>query len=239
MRLPKLPIALHPIPTWNTLSNSARKLRWSAAIDLVTSMQTLSERGEQIVHRIIDGHEFIEWDHYPDADVRDNKHASQYFYHAHPGLQRPFTEHGHFHLFVHAEELGLRRNDPRYSPAPAHLLAVSMDAQGLPNGFFIVNRWVTKGPWLNLAQSERGLQHFQIKGRHGNKEINTFLRALIQLYHTPIMALIQQRDEIMQKLCIDRDRRSVFADMKIEVLCYHPIQLMDDIATLESLMHID
>ncbi len=235
-KLPRLPQVLYPIPPWDKLSASARHECWSAAIDLVASMQALASRGEQVVQGILDGHDFIEWDHYPDSDVRDNKHASQYFYHAHPGLQRPFTEHGHFHLFVHAEELGFRRADPRYSPAPAHLLAVSMDAQGLPSGFFMVNRWVTKGPWLNLAQSERGLQHFEIKGRQGNKEINTFLRALIRLYHAPIMALIQQRDDIMEKLCVERDRRSVFADKKIEVLCYHPIQLMDDIATLESLV---
>ena len=99
-----------------------------------------------------------------------------------------------------------------------------------------MNRWVTKGAWLTLAQSERGLQHFQIKGRHGNKEINTFLRALIRLYHASIIGLIKQRDGIMQTLCVGRDRRSVFADKKIEVLCYHPIQLMDDITTLEALM---
>jgi hypothetical protein len=199
-------------------------------------MQTLGARGEQVVHRIIDGNDFIEWEHYPDADVRDNKHASQYFYHAHPGLQRPFLEHGHFHLFVHAEELGLRRPDPRYSPAPAHLLAISMNAQGLPSGFFIVNRWVTKGPWLDIAHCERGLKHFQIKGRHGNKEINIFLRSLICLYHAPIMELLKQRDDIMKKLCKGRDRRSVFADKKIEVICYHPIHLMEDVTILEELI---
>lgn len=233
---PQLPLVVQPIPAWHELSGSARQQCWRAALDLVESMQALASRGEQVVQRILDCQDFIEWEHYPNADVRDNKHASQYFYHAHPGLQRPFAEHGHFHLFVHAEELGLRRADLRYSPAPAHLLAISMDAQGLPSGFFMVNRWVTKGAWLSRAQSERGLQHFQIKGRHGNKEINTFLRALIRLYHAPIMSMIEQRDEIMQKLCKARDRRRVFADKKIEVLCYHPIQLMDDIAALESLM---
>ena len=239
MRVPKLPSVLSPTPAWNELSGLARKQCWDAAIDLVDSMQTLGARGKQVVNCIVGDQEFIEWDHYPDNDVRDNKHRSQYFYHAHPGLQRPFAEHGHFHLFIHAEELGLRRHDPRFSPAPAHLLAVSMDAQGLPNGFFLVNRWVTKGAWLSLAQCEIGLQQFQIKGRHGNKEINTFLLALIRLYHAPIIALIKQRDEIMHRLSLGRDRRSVFADKQIEVLCYHPIQLVNDITTIETLMHID
>lgn len=40
----------------------------------------------------------------------------------------------------------------------------------------------------------------------------------------------------MDKLCEGRDRRSVFADEQIEVLCYTPIDIMEDIAALEELM---
>ncbi|MBC7404467.1 MAG: hypothetical protein H7252_02115 [Cytophaga sp.] len=236
MRSAQLPLMSNQVLAWDKLADKARQQCWRDAVKLVGAMQTLGLRGEQVVQRIIGDNDFIEWEHYPDADVRDNKHASQYFYHAHPGLQRPFEEHGHFHLFVHANELGMRRADPRFAPAPAHLLAISMNAQGMPSGFFMVNRWVTKGPWLDIAHCESGLQHFQIKGRQGNKAINIFLRSLIRLYHAPIMALLEQRDSIMQKLCAERDRRSVFADKKIEVLCYQPIQLMDDIAALEELI---
>jgi len=49
-----------------------------------------------------------------------------------------------------------------------------MDAQGIPSGFFIVNRWVTKGAWLTKAQCEHGLQHFKIQASKGKKEINIF-----------------------------------------------------------------
>lgn len=231
----KLPQILKKAIEWKQLSETERMNAWQAAISLVGSLQSLSKRGEQVVQHLIGDAVFTEWEHYPENDVRDDKHASQYFYHAHPGLQRPFTEHGHFHLFVHAEKLGMHPATTRYEPAPAHLIAISMDANGLPGGFFVVNRWVTKGPWLKLAQCEKSLQHFQIKGRKGNKDINTFLRALIQLYYPHIITLLKQRDTIMEKLCANRDRRSVFADSKIEVLCYLPIRLMDDIAMLESL----
>lgn len=236
----RLPLVLTHTPAWNTLSTSDLKTCWRAAEQLVRSMQALAEHNSQVVQTIIAGQEFIEWQHYPENDVRDEQHASQYFYHAHPGLQRPFTEHGHFHLFVHAEELGMRRTYPRYSPAPAHLLAVSMNALGVPSGFFLVNRWVTKGPWLNYADCVSGLEHFQIKARQGKpevkqiKQIHQFLQALISLYRAPILALLQQREQIMQRLSAARDRRSVFADRSIEVLCYHPISLMDDIAALEQ-----
>ena len=229
----KLPRVLNHQHDWKKISATELKILWKAASKLVGSMQTLNERNEQVVQSVIGEDIFVEWNHYPENDVRDNKNASQYFYHAHPGLQRPFIEHGHFHLFVHAEKIGLRRHDPRYSPAPAHLIAVSMDANGVPSGFFIVNRWVTKGAWLSKAQCEQGLQHFKIQSRKGEKEVNQFLTALLQLYQRPISALLEQRDVIMNKLSEKRDRRSVFADTNVEVLCYVPIDLMNDIAALE------
>ena len=235
MKPSSLPQALKKKPNWKNLDTAERHQAWQSAIALVGSMQQLSSKGEQVVQHMIGDAIFAEWEHYPDNDVRDEKHASQYFYHAHPGAQRPFTEHGHFHLFVHAEKLGMRSASQRYSPAPAHLIAISMDANGLPNGFFVVNRWVTKGPWLSLAHCERGLKHFQVKVGKTSKQVHIFLRSLVQLYYPHIIALLKQRDEIMEKLCAKRDRRSVFADTTLEVLCHLPIDLLSDIAALEEL----
>jgi hypothetical protein len=234
MQLSKLPQQLKSAPGWSQVNKAELQSAWRAAIELVGSMQSLNQRGQQVVGQIIGDAVFTEWQHYPEDDARDDKNASQYFYHAHPGRQRPFTEHGHFHLFVHAEKLGMRPSTSRYAPAPAHVIAVSMDAQGLPSGFFVVNRWVTKGPWLSLAHCKRALQHFKLGSRKADKDINTFLRALVQLYYPHIIALLEQRDKIMSMLCKERDRRSVFADTEIEVLCYLPIDLMADIAALEN-----
>lgn len=115
-----------------------------------------------------------------------------------------------------------------------------MSARGVPRGFFLVNRWVTQGPWLNYADRAAGLEHFQIKVARGKpqvrhlEQINQFLLALIALYRAPILALVQQRDQILQKLRASRDRRSVFADRRRAVLCGHPIARLDDIAALEQ-----
>ncbi|WP_372827010.1 hypothetical protein [Polaromonas sp.] len=208
--------------------------RLRAATALIGSMSNLSARGTQVVQHVVGDAVLSEWDHYPDQDVRDNASASQYYFHAHESEKRPVQEHGHFHVFVHPDTLGLTRRNPKYPPGPAHIVAISMDAQGLPTGFFATNRWVTKGPWLNYAACEKGLTAFVIKGRRGERDINMFLRALLTLYHGHILLLLQQRDAVMRELCAERDRRSVFADTGIEVLCYLPIHLSDDIAALES-----
>jgi hypothetical protein len=208
--------------------------RIRAATRLIGSLQNLQHQGSQVVHRIVGDAVFSEWDHYPGNDVRDNARASQYYFHAHTSAQRTFQEHGHFHVFVHPDTLGLTRGTPKYAPAPAHIVGISMDAQGLPTGFFATNRWVTKGPWLSYAACEKGLNTFAIGGRRGDRNINVFLHALLTLYHGHILALLQQRDAVMQHLSANRDRRSVFADTGIEVLCYLPIHLQDDIAALEN-----
>lgn len=230
----KIPTLVKPTPgTLHTLQlPHATRLR--AATALIGSMGNLSAGGTQVVQHMVGDAVFSEWDHYPENDVRDNASASQYYFHAHAGNKRPFEEHGHFHVFVHADTLGLARSNPKYPPAPAHIVAISMDAQGMPTGFFVTNRWVTKGPWLRYAACEKGLAAFAIKGRRGERDINVFLRSLLTLYHGHILALLQQRDAIMQTLCAARDRRSVFADTGIDVLCYLPIHLSDDIAALES-----
>lgn len=231
----RLPILVKPQALVTPSTNPIEQARlWKAANEVVSNLHTLSEKGTQIVQQIVGKHAFVEWDHYPEDDVRDHRHQSQYFYHAHPGKQRPFTEHGHFHLFVHAQELGLRPVRTQYEEAPAHLIAVSMDATGMPNGFFIVNRWVTKGPWLSRKQSEIALNHFAIKGKHGKAQVNIFLRALLDLYRSAILNLIDERDKAMEKICKSRDRRSVYADTNIEVICYLPINLASDIQQLEE-----
>jgi hypothetical protein len=234
MRLPVLLKTILLDHRMQSASASEKKQYWNAATQLVKSLQDLSQRGRQVVQEIVGDNTFVEWEHYPENDVRDLKHASQYFYHAHTGLQRSFTEHGHFHLFVHAQELGLRPANSRYEEAPAHVIAVSMNAQGLPTAFFAVNRWVTKGPWLSYEACEIALDNFALKGRQGSRDINRFLTALVQLYRNQILDVIRERDRVMQKLSQERDRRSVFADRSIELLSYAPIALMGDIEALES-----
>lgn len=229
----KIPLLLKPTPAVLQALQLPRAARLRAATALIGSMGNLGARGTQVVQHIVGDAVFNEWDHYPDNDVRDNANASQYYFHAHAGEARPFQEHGHFHVFVHAETLGLTRPQRKYAPAPAHIVAISMDAQGVPTGFFATNRWVTKGPWLDYAACEKGLAAFAIK-RRGERDINVFLRSLLTLYHGHILFLLQQRDAVMQTLCAERDRRSVFADQSIEVLCYLPILLSDDIVALED-----
>jgi len=230
----KVPLRVKPTPGLLQTLQLPHDARLRAAIELIGSMGNLGAKGTQVVKHLVGDASFRQWDHYPDDDVRDNARASQYYFHAHTSKDRCFEEHGHFHVFVHADTLGLTRSNPKYRPAPAHIVAIAMDARGLPVGFFATNRWVTKGPFLNYASCEKGLAAFAIDCQQGEPDINVFLRALLTLYHGHILLLLKQRDAVLQTLCASRDRRSVFADTGIDVLCYLPINLSDDVAALEG-----
>ncbi|MDE2372570.1 MAG: hypothetical protein KGN16_26635, partial [Burkholderiales bacterium] len=64
----------------------------------------------------IGGREVVEFDHYPDNDIVDSRHGSQFYYHAHRDGE---LERGHLHLFWHATASGRRRHfrpgRPRWS----------------------------------------------------------------------------------------------------------------------------
>ncbi|WP_338845902.1 hypothetical protein V8J88_19510 [Massilia sp. W12] len=236
LSLAELPVMMPHWRNWAALPRRELKDCWRAACALVRAMQELAQQETQAVQALIGEREFVEWQHYPDADVRDEVNASQYFYHAHSSALRPFEEHGHFHLYILPQQAGIKRARPGRNISPAHLLAISMDAQGQPAGLFCVNRWVSKGPWLNFQQSVRGLDAFQVKGRRGVRQVNQLLRALLSLYRPAIHSLLQQRDAVMQELSQTRPRREIYLDRELEVLCYLPLDLAADIEALENLL---
>ena len=108
-------------------------------------------------------------DHYPPGGVVDRRRGSQFFYHSHRGGD---TEHGHLHLFWHATRSGRRRHLgapgaagrgdwPR--SAPSHLIAIGLDARGLPVSLFSVNHWVTDGHWFDADTTLAMIRRFALK----------------------------------------------------------------------------
>mgnify|MGYP000650887436 CR=1 FL=1 len=110
----------------------------SAAENVLDVQHALAESGKSIVSEILKGtSEFKEWDHYPENDVKDKQSGAQYYYHAHASKERDFQEHGHFHVFMRNTRLKDTRKDLKKL---THLIAISMDAYGVPKAIFTVNR---------------------------------------------------------------------------------------------------
>lgn len=221
---------------WEQLSAARLKAADKAARRLVRSLEVLNLAGDNAISRTLGQEVPVEWEHYPPDDVRDERRRSQYYYHSHADASRGFAEHGHFHLFVHSEELGLVRRRRLARPAPAHLFAVSMRADGLPAGFFTVNQWVTKGPWLKRESCERGLDAFAVRRGAQMQPVSDMLSSLVALYREKLSELIADRDLALERERQGRSTQALLLDRKVEVLSFQPIDLVGDIETLERLV---
>jgi hypothetical protein len=176
---------------------------------------------------------FTLWNHYPSAEVSDPYTACQYFYHSHRTTVR---EHGHFHLFGLFESDGslhLKGTPWIGDDAPSHLIAVSINSQGLPVKVFCPNRWVTKGHWLPANILLAQLDKFSINSNMRWSVTSRWLTGLVQLFWPQIEAVLKARDLLAVQLRNGRHWRTFLSDETIAVINYIPVNLHQQIAYLD------
>lgn len=140
------------------------------------------------------------------------------FYHCHEAASMHPDEHGHFHIFT---DLG--------DESWAHVAGLSIDSNGQPLQWFMVNRWVTDGVWL---QQENFFQQLALMITSDEFEglVANWLVSLLQLYRTALFDLLEKRDTVIASHLKDQSGLQVFDDRNIYVLATLPINLQ---ATLE------
>jgi hypothetical protein len=137
--------------------------------------------------------EFRSWQHHPAHDAIDRANGTRFYYHAHDDEPPAFKgEHGHFHVFAQA---GTERSA---DAAFVHLVAISIDRQGTPLGFFTTNGWVTGERHLALGPTLGLLKAFklQVKGRLA--PVARWIEALIGWQHPTIAHLIREREALLR-----------------------------------------
>ena len=211
------------------------------------SYRVLASTGRSLVSEALaatDG--FYEWRHYPEGDVYDPGTHAQYFYHAHPPGERAASEHGHFHAFLRPRgmpsgvqplmlpELAIpdapaQPLDPVFQPARqpnqgedndrlSHLVAISMDASGVPIRLFTTNRWVTGETWYRAEDVLPMLDRFAIGNREPSEPLNRWITAMFALFRPEMRALLAARDAaIMNWRRRHRGKVHVFEDRRLEV----------------------
>lgn len=217
----------------------------SAAQALLECYAALSEHDTHLLGEILDESPPRQWAHYPDDNVIDHATGYQFFYHSHsPDDRDSVTEHGHFHLFArqdvhgpgidsHAETnfvKSLTGEQPAHTDT-IHLLCVSLNAKGVPNAVFTVNRWVTGGHLLSATTTLRLIAGFTI---HANKcpMVCKWLTALLALFRPQIEQLLMERDKSLQGLASGRREVGLFDDESIELLSSVTIDIDQQIGWL-------
>lgn len=222
-----------------------RLLAMQAAADQMITV--LEEAAEQQKHILIDvvnttaPDAFTQWQHYPPGDIHDREKGALWFYHAHSEdkAARPWSEHGHFHLFVYTEHVREGVEPIALPPEPdmelgglCHLVAISFDQAGTPMRIFTTNRWVAMEWQYPADEVIRLLDYFEIE----NEEFaltSRWLMAALKLFRPQIEWSLRERDKVIEKLR-EKDPEGFSEDETIEVLSSFPFDLGSQIDSIEA-----
>lgn len=199
-----------------------------AGEEILECRRVLAKAGLNLVGEVLRGQgTFYQYNHYPEGDVYDRDSHSQYYYHAHRGVD---GEHGHFHTFLRYGGLpgdatpirrfdgaGMTTDHPRSDDEPAHLIALSMDAYGWPIGLFTTNRWVTNQTWYSVDDTVRMLDRFLVDHAYPSWPVNRWISAMFRLFRPQIVELLYQRDRTIMDWVDAHPDRDVFEDRELEV----------------------
>lgn len=223
--------AIAALPTRELLALHA------AAKTSVGAFEDATQRHGSLLQCWIRGQTVVESEHYPLDDVIDAASGSQYFYHAHRSAA---AEHGHLHLFWHADARGRRarrkadRGARKSAWAPTHLAAIGLDDRGMPVSLFTVNRWVTNGHWFDAPATLALFGRFDLRAAGPYALANRWLSAFVRLYRPLLGPLLGARDARVARLTATRPWAAVAADRRIEVLSHVAIDWARDLDALEG-----
>jgi hypothetical protein len=150
--------------------------------------------------------------HYPESGLVFGNGRWRSFYHCHEDGLRHENEHGHFHIFT---DVGNRQW--------AHVAALAIDVSGQPLHWFVVNRWVTDGPWLKLEQFLHQIQ--SVTEDSQGSLVERWLHAMLQLYQPDLVELLQQRDVRLAEYAAANNDEPVFDVREIYALGSKSIEL--------------
>lgn len=202
----------------------------AAELSLGGFSRATAEQGS-LIQSWVGGAPVEAFDHYPPPDVIDRQHGYQFFYHCH---RSNGLEHGHVHLFAHATKSGRKRykgkDDVWARSAPTHLIAIGLDAKGLPISIFTVNRWVTDGHWLSSASILKWLGNLNMQSANGHTASCEWLAGFVKMYLPVISRLLSQRDKWLER---QPDTQLALADKRREVISTVKLDWAADLQRLE------
>lgn len=143
-------------------------------------------------------------DKYPYGNLCFAGRGIKAYYHIHAEPYTRPAEHGHFHVF-------LETADSQWT----HLSGLSMDYMGQPRGWFMVNNWVTGGPWLRSDEMSNLLSGALESGDDDFGVVEKWLFLMLQVYREQLVELLEHRDHHLLENLAGREAEVVLEDREI------------------------
>ncbi|MDN5937084.1 MAG: hypothetical protein L0H83_00310 [Salinisphaera sp.] len=214
-----------------TEADAAFAIRRQAAREALDLMQALAAKGQSVLSLLLnEGQAPQEWAHFPAEDARDTRNGYRFFYHSHRDMPRSWGEHGHFHVFAELAEV-----DNVDQPTLTHLVALSVDGQGLPLRLFAPNRWVTDERWQPAAALCRLLARLRIdQAGAAPGPVGQWLSAMLRLFAPQATALLHRRDARLAALAAGGGRPNLSEDRRMHVVASTPVSLWQVVTELDD-----
>lgn len=217
-----------------------RELQIAAAETVIESIVAMSQEGKPLMQRVLPEEDIKWWEHYPKFDARSKKCQSRWYYHVHKPGTRSDDEHGHFHLFLDKTQIKKSSRSmakPDYSKNKkkarvSHLVALSIDKNGIPREWFTTNRWVTD-EWMYPAKVMTDhIPLYNVDDTAEDKLVNKLITAMVCLYSDEIEDMLYERDAKLKEIGANRKNLELY-NKGHEVLSSRPIDLDAKIESLE------
>lgn len=211
-----------------------------AAMTVIETITQMAQERRPLMLRVVpdDGATF--WTHYPEGDARDAACKARWYYHVHAPGDRDPDEHGHFHLFLHRHQLpeGLEPKvwPPQREDARAHvthIVALSIDTNGIPRAWFTVNRFVTNEFLYPAEVLIDHLPAFNVDRTEQDGLVNRFVTAMVALYREEIATLLHERDARHTVLETELGAAAYDKASGVDVLSQIPIDLDAKLSSLD------
>lgn len=217
-------------------SNSARRRRTRSAADtLVDCLRTFVAAGQVPLAAAVGAVAAPQsWQHYqPDvaAKLDGTAGALHYYYHSHVSPGAAAVEHGHFHLFA---QLG---NDAAGVARYTHLVAIGVDARGMPRRLFTTNRWVTGETWLPAARVLNFIEQIAAAPAVSDDPVDRWLRAQLGAFTPQIVELVRHRDRRMATRRRSGRRPGLFDDRRMHVICQCSVSVEQQLTAIDRVFH--
>lgn len=224
------------------MSADKRKIQIAAAENVIEAIVAMAQEQKPLMQRVLPQEEDIKWwAHYPKFDARSKKCQSRWYYHVHKPGTRSDDEHGHFHLFLDKTQIKKASRSvakPDYSKNKkkarvSHLVALSIDKQGIPREWFTTNRWVTD-EWMYPAKvMVDHIPLYDVDDTQEDKWVNKLITSMVQLYSDEIEEMLYERDAKLKEIGANRNNIELY-NKGNEVLSSRKIDLDAKIESLED-----
>jgi hypothetical protein len=172
----------------------------NAVFKLRNLLEDLERNGTNVIDMVRGGQPLVPWRLYPgDSGIFDRHTRYQFYYHSH-GVD---TEAGHFHT--------LRLFDDH----TAHLIAISMTADGWPQALFTLNLWAIGDAYETAEELRRYVRDFHLAGP---RPLVRFVNLIFQAFGPQIEELQERKVVTLSRYRVAHPDHDIFEDRSLEIL---------------------